>query len=825
MTGNLFQSSTPRGVRADIAGLLSALRLALGLTLCLAAPAVAGTPVPSTREDFKFPGTQPSTITDPLATPSNCTGCHSDYGSPEKEPWATWQGSMVAQAGRDPLTYAAMAIANQDAPHSGEMCIRCHMPKGWLEGRSIPEDASATTAADREGVQCTACHRLVDPQLAPGTPPGDAAIVAALTDPVVVVGAGQMVVDPDDTVRGPFDLIADLGFDPHAPTRNALQASFQQSSRMCGTCHEVRNPVFQRNMAGDYEISAFDAPGDPALAFPEQQTYTEWELSDYSGMAGVYAPQFAGDGDGVDGDYTVGSCQSCHMPRVTGKAAFTGITRTNMPVHDLVGANTFVPLIIPMHPVFGAEVDADVLAAGAARSLRMLRRSATVTATIETGVLSVRVTNEGGHKLPTGYPDGRRMWLHVRAFDKDDAVVFESGEYDSVEADIVGYHAILSDPDYDPSLYVWETLQGMSADVALATGNLAGPSFHLALNNVREFDNRIPPRGFTNAAYEAVDAAPVGKTYPDGQYWDDVDYPVGADAVRAEVVLYYQTTTRELIEFLRDENVTTTDGDILHDLWENGGKAAPVEMVRAVIDTDAKKVQACRASIDKLQTKYLKSFQKQWGGCYASLAAGDTCDATARDNAVAAAAASLRAKLGGVDDKKCADMTPATTGLGTYCPVPCAGIVLFDMDDVADCSICLAESVVTTALDSAYGITPPEVPAAVPAGDSAACQKQLGSAATTLAAKWAAALKSCEKNNASGKNSPAVDCSADPKGKIASAKAAAFKKVDKCESYVGIEGCADGAVDNAALEQCIEDRLEDEVAAYPTVSYPTTAYP
>ena len=789
------------------------------LTLSSALVATAGTPVPSTREDFKFPGTQPGTITAPLATPSNCTGCHSDYGSPEKEPWRTWQGSMVAQAGRDPLTYAAMAIANQDAPHSGEMCIRCHMPKGWLEGRSTPEDASLTTAADREGVQCTACHRLVDPQGAPGAPAGDAAILAALAAPVVTIGAGQMVVDPADTVRGPFDIVADLGSDPHAPTRNALKAPFQESSRLCGTCHNVVNPVFQRNMAGDYEISPFDTPGDPALAFPEQQTYTEWEHSAYGG-AGVVAPQFAGDGEGVDGDYTVGSCQSCHMPRVTGKAAITGMTRTNMPVHELVGANTFIPMIIPLHPVFGAEVDADVLADGAARSLRMLRRAATVSASIDAGVLSVTVTNEGGHKLPTGYPDGRRMWLHVRAFDADGAVVFESGRYDTADAGIVGYEAAPSDPDYDPNLYVWETLQGMSADVALATGNVAGPGFHLALNNVREFDNRIPPRGFTNAAYDAVDASPVGKAYPDGQYWDDVDYPVGAGAVRAEVVLYYQTTTKQLVEFLRDENVTTTDGTIMYDLWELGGKGAPVEMVRAVVDTDEKKVQACRSSIDKLQTKYMKTFQKEWGKCYASTAAGDPCDATGRDDAVDEARATLRESLGGASDKKCVGMTPVTTGLGSYCPAPCASIVLFDMDDVADCSICLAEHVVTTALESAYGTTPPATPAAVPAGDSAACQKQLGSAATGLASKWASALKGCEKNNASGKNSPPVDCATDPGDKIAKAKSSAAKKVDKCTSFAGIEGCAQGAADNAAAALCIEDALEDVVTAYPGVAYP-----
>ena len=43
---------------------------------------------------------------------------------------------MMAQSGRDPLMWAALAVANQDAPNSGETCLRCHLPKGWLEGRS-----------------------------------------------------------------------------------------------------------------------------------------------------------------------------------------------------------------------------------------------------------------------------------------------------------------------------------------------------------------------------------------------------------------------------------------------------------------------------------------------------------------------------------------------------------------------------------------------------------------------------------------------------------------------------------------------------------------
>ena len=46
------------------------------------------------------------------------------------------------------------------------------------------------------------------------------------------------------------------------------------------------------------------------------------------------------------------------------------------------------------------------------------------------GYLFCEPENLAGHKLITGYPEGRRMWLHVVARDGDDATVFESGAYD-----------------------------------------------------------------------------------------------------------------------------------------------------------------------------------------------------------------------------------------------------------------------------------------------------------------------------------------------------------------------------------------------------------
>jgi len=307
---------------------IAALLLAVLVCAATTTPAVAVTPLGTTRQDFTLPGTQPLTIAAPIAVPGTCAPCHADYGQPDVEPIRHWKGSMMAQSGRDPLMLAALAVANQDAPHAGESCIRCHLPKGWLEGRSAPEDGSATTADDREGVQCGLCHRLVDPVAHPKNPPEDAAILAGLAAPVPAPGGAMMVVDPLDRLRGPFDVVADLGSDPHATDRTTLVSPFHESSELCGTCHNLRNPVFTKDAAsGVWMPNAVDTPSpDPTAGFPEQSTYDEWRASAYA-TGGVAGTQFGGNAA------TVSTCQDCHMPQVSGADAKLGATRNDVPLH------------------------------------------------------------------------------------------------------------------------------------------------------------------------------------------------------------------------------------------------------------------------------------------------------------------------------------------------------------------------------------------------------------------------------------------------------------------------------------------------------------
>jgi hypothetical protein len=165
------------------------------------------------------------------------------------------------------------------------------------------------------------------------------------------------------------------------------------------------------------------------------------------------------------------------------------------------------------------------------------------------------------------------MWLHVRAVDANSRSVFESGAYDFVTAELTR----------DAQAKVYETHLGVSPSLAQTLGLPSGPSFHFVLNDSVYFDNRIPPRGFTNAAFAAAQASPVGYAYSDGQYWDDTPYALPAAAESVTVTLYYQTASKEFVTFLRDANTTNAAGQTLYDAWATYGKSAPVVMRRVTV--------------------------------------------------------------------------------------------------------------------------------------------------------------------------------------------------------------------------------------------------
>ena len=525
--------------------------------------------VPTTLRDFDMNGSQPfeaGTLNDPAA----CATCHGNYNA-AVEPYYNWEGSLMAQASLDPLFEACLAVANQDAPDSGDLCLRCHLPRGWLRCRSAPTNGSQMEPADNSGVSCDLCHRLVDPIFNVQNPSQDQAILAALSMPPNDFGNGMFVVDPTGSRRGPF-IDATSG---HA----ILVSPFHREAALCGTCHDVSNPAFEKDENGNYVPNAFDTPSPTLSAhamMPIERTYSEWFYSAYNSSNGIYAPQFGGNKD------FVATCQDCHMRDVTGQGCNFGTppTRTDLPLHDMTGGSTWLPRVL--HLLFPGEVNQAALASGVTRARYMLQNAATMAGAQDGTRLKVTVTNDTGHKLPTGYPEGRRMWLNVKLFDADSHLLFESGMYDAATG-------ILT---HDGTERIYEAKPGLDSVTAPIVGVPEGPSFHFVLNNKIHKDTRIPPRGFTNANFALFGGTPVGASFPDGQYWDDAVYRLKPGATTAQITLYYQSTSKEYVEFLRDQNTTNNSGQTLFNLWNDNGKSPPEVMRTLTLPVSAPMVAA-----------------------------------------------------------------------------------------------------------------------------------------------------------------------------------------------------------------------------------------
>lgn len=529
-------------------------------------------PVETTLLDFQLPGTQPGGLTAQLAAPGTCSGCHVDHIV------NNFAGSMMANSARDPIFRAALQVANKDAKFGGDTCIRCHAPNAWLNNRaSIVGDPTSTdgrliNAEDLQGVACSTCHRLVPPAPITGEAPGDAAERAALTGPFIT-GSSAYLVDRNDVRRGPFDIAAA----PHA----VAQSSYLQSAELCATCHDIDNPLLTFDAAiSEFKLNDLDAPAGAAdRLFPIERTYSEWQASAFAngGVSGLDYPGIKRSNGQTNGPITV--CQDCHMPMVSSPLVNGGPQRT-VGLHQWAGGSAaWQDGIVQVWENVAADTGFNKTQTTIDRTLgaEMLQRAAQLDIAVVNGQLEVKITNNTGHKLPTGYAEGRRMWIEIYQL-RGATPVFTSGLMAGVVGPLID----------DPYLKKYEIKLGLTDAHAQSIGRpeIAGEGFHFILNNEVVVDSRIPPRGFSNAAFAARDMQPVGVSYADGQYWDTTYYPIHPEADSISVRLMYQTATLEYLDFLASEaNFTVSDavrgdtnwGQIIADLRDqNIGK--PVVM-------------------------------------------------------------------------------------------------------------------------------------------------------------------------------------------------------------------------------------------------------
>ena len=327
-------------------------------------------------------------------------------------------------------------------------------------------------------------------------------------------------------------------------------------------------------------------------------------------------------------------------PRVGEGASGNPGTRNDLPSHDLTGGNYWAPSAIEYLDGLGklrlggglSTLEVTQMNEGAVRAQANLEDAASLTVTGN----DLRVTNLTGHKLITGYPEGRRMWLNIVWKDGGGATIREDGKYGPItlsfdvndDGNIDAGDTVDSLIDLnDPNTRVYEAhgaitqewaskliaVSASYANVVVAYDRLTGAptytvgdiaalntdeyheTFHFVLNNKVVKDNRIPPYGMAYDKALERSILPVPETQygnpgsgPDKvfNYWDDfaLNPPVGA--VTASIKLMYQPTSWEYIQFLDHANngsvaYLADEGEHMLDAWLNTGMAAPHVMETA----------------------------------------------------------------------------------------------------------------------------------------------------------------------------------------------------------------------------------------------------
>ncbi len=638
--------------------------LAVGLLLVGGLVAYSWTPLAVKDDRHVFmPGSQSGSVN--LESATRCDNCHGGYDR-AIEPAHNWRGSMMANAARDPLWAACLTVALQDSiavlgnPNAGDLCIRCHTPSGWLGGHSDPPNLTALAGSDFEGVSCDFCHRMVDPfsglkqsrdlsaennstavAEADLTYQQDLTVLSPLqlfdgtsffntaTDLPTFFGnglpnyieatSGQYIVDSTNPKRGPrWD--AD-------PKHQWYYSRFHETKYLCATCHDVSNPALANVFLGA------GVPERQAAAsyYHVERTFSEFMLSDYSKSGGASTR-----GKILDSGITnAAKCQDCHMRDVTGAACNKrGIaTRDDLALHDLTGGNVWISGILastdqagPTYDPYnyailsgtkypGAKMDVSgvqgfgqALVDGQGRAQQQLQMAADlIVAADTTSQITLKIQNNTGHKLISGFPEGRRMWLNVKFYGNDGQLL--PGTEINPYAQLVTTTDAQGNAVYVSGGVLTRTRDDLVYEAEMSSSVTGeAQSFHFVLGTERYKDNRIPPKGFDIGNASSRITVPRWNGLDDSGYFSDAEYaggyaevtitkPAGTASWSAE--LYYQSTSMEYIEFLRDEingtastlpssdYIVQTDpyfatlkdwGKAIYDLWLHNAGSPPVLM-------------------------------------------------------------------------------------------------------------------------------------------------------------------------------------------------------------------------------------------------------
>jgi len=497
-------------------------------------------------------------------------------------PSQQWTHSVMAHAFNDPYYRAKVEDESAIFPAlSGfieDKCLTCHAPMAHTNAHQTNTDLTVDAScappgcyrldtADtqdhaREGVSCTLCHQIKADNLGTSASFSGIYSIAAAADP--------------DAFRI---------FGPHAnPVTQAMvnntaytpeYGNHVSDSGHCATCHTLYTPVL-------------DADTDVLTGneFLEQGPFLEWQNSVY----------FTGNPEAQQ-------CQDCHMPepeagiystrvavRPNGTVNETWPVRSPFFTHSMTGGNTYLlELLRDNRQAIGIENSTSVAGFDAKiAETRQLLQNATASLAISRADVNgseldidVTIVNKTGHKLPTGFPS-RRMWLHLTVRDASNQLIFESGAVDatgrlSTDADRLAADCLAvtkppgfdTDDCYEPhrdiiddasEIAIYETVMGDT------NSNITHVLLHA---DTYLKDNRIPPKGFTNAQASSIESQtlPAGidndtdfnnDAGSEGSGSDSVHYQIDLNTVNGpytvDAELLYQTVQPAFIDSMHSNS-------------------------------------------------------------------------------------------------------------------------------------------------------------------------------------------------------------------------------------------------------------------------------
>jgi hypothetical protein len=515
------------------------------------------TPEPSTPTPLPSPTPPPAFYGEPLSKErgeyfsgsGTCTICHSNLSDESGNDVSMdkfWRSTMMANAARDPYWQASVRAEILELPGYQaiieDTCAKCHLPMGRttlaadgeqariFDGGMLAED-HLLHELGMEGVSCTLCHQVEADNL--GDPESFSGGYMVDMD----LPAGERVIYGPFPVRSGHARVMQnsAGFIP-------VQSEHVQRSELCAACHTLYTPTI-------------DEAGEVAGLFPEQMPFLEWQHSDY---------------------IETQSCQDCHMPAADGAVSISSMSRQPYsPVrqHAFVGGNAYMLRVLRTYgEEMGVTASSELIEDTMFRVVNQLQEKTANVELVE-GIagdgrleLEISISNNAGHKFPSGYPS-RRAWLHVTVTDANGSIVFESGVWNK-DGSIVGndsdaesttfepHYETISDPN---QVQIYET-QLIDTEGRVTTTLLRGSRYTK--------DNRLLPNGFDKES-ASEDIAVRGLALEDPNFNGDGDlvrYEIDTGEAQGpflvSVELLYQTIGFRWAENLREESQESNTPEI-----------------------------------------------------------------------------------------------------------------------------------------------------------------------------------------------------------------------------------------------------------------------